>query len=168
MGTAHLRSTGRDVLPVPDIPASGLVTYDAKDPDVLRTHRADWTQFEDVSANHPGRLHELQRLFLIEATRDNVLPLDDRAAERIMPEVAAGRLSESSVVSIKNRSHSVTAEIVVPDGGAQGVIVAEDYPTPNAFTGEVRWVEIDVDDAAVDADHRLDPDELLRVAMARQ
>ena len=78
----------------------------------------DWTQFEDVSAQHPDRLHELQRLFLIEATRNNVLPLDDRAAERIDPAVAGrptlikgsrqrlfggmGRLSESSVVSIKN------------------------------------------------------------------
>ena len=46
--------------------------------------------------------------------------------------------------------------------------MAEDYPTPNAFTGEVNWVEIDVGDAAADADHRLDPNELLRVAMARQ
>ena len=43
----------------------------------------DWTQFEDVSAQHPDRLHELQRLFLIEATRNNVLPLDDRVAERL-------------------------------------------------------------------------------------
>ena len=51
------------------------------------------------------------------------------------------------------------------DGGA---LVAEDYPTPNAFNGEVNWVEIDVDEAAADADHRLDPDELLRVAIARQ
>ncbi len=58
----------------------------------------------------------------------------------------------------------------VPDVPPPGLITydAEDYPSPNAFTGEVRWVEIDVDDAAVDADHRLDPDELLRVAMARQ
>ena len=179
-----------------------------------------------------------------------------------------GRLTESSVVSIKNKSHAVTAELVVPDDGAQGVIiaqggsiggwslyaregrlrycynllgvqrfyvdsdhkiptgthqvrmefdydgpglgkggtvtlfvdgepvgqgtvgataamifsaddtcdvgkedgalVADDYPTPNAFTGEVNWVEIDVGDAAADADHRLEPDELLPVAMARQ
>ena len=53
----------------------------------------DWTQFEDVSAQHPGRLHELQRLFLIEATRYNVLPLDDRVAERIMPRSPGGRPS---------------------------------------------------------------------------
>jgi arylsulfatase len=47
-------------------------------------------------------------------------------------------------------------------------LVAEDYPVPNAFTGEVNWVEIDVAEAAEDADHKLDPDEMVRVAMARQ
>jgi hypothetical protein len=233
----------------------------------------DWTQFEDLSAQHPDRLHELQRLFVIEAARNNVLPLDDRVIERIDAAVSGrptlikgnrqrlfggmGRLSENSVVSIKNKSHAVTAEIVVPDhGGAQGVIIAQggnvggwtlyakdgrlrycynllgvqhfyvdgdrelppgthqvrmefdyagpglakggtvslfldgeqigqgpvaataamvfsaddtcdvgredgsmvtdDYPVPNAFTGEVQWVEIDVGDDAADADHRLD------------
>ena len=101
----------------------------------------DWTQFEDLAARHPEKLHELQRLFLIEATKNNVLPLDDRVAERLLAEVAGrpalvkgnrqrlfggmGRLTESSVVSIKNKSHSVTAEIVVPDGGAQGVVIAQ-------------------------------------------
>ena len=49
-----------------------------------------------------------------------------------------------------------------------GALVAEDYPVPNDFTGEVRWVEIDVGAAAEDADHMLGADELLRVAMARQ
>jgi arylsulfatase len=53
-------------------------------------------------------------------------------------------------------------------GREDGSLVADDYPVPNAFTGEVNWVEIDVDEAAVDADHKLDPDELLRVAIARQ
>jgi arylsulfatase A-like enzyme len=244
----------------------------------------DWTQFKDLSAEQPEKLHELQRLFVIEATKNNVLPLDDRAAERFIPEVAGrpmlikgdrqrlfggmGRLSESSVVNIKNKSHAVTAEIDVPEGGAQGVIVvqggsiggwslyvkdgklrycynllgiqrfyvesdqelpvgthqvrmefayeggglgkggtvrlyidgdqvgegavaataamvfsaddtldvgkeggalvADDYPVPNEFTGEVNWVEIDVGEAAEDADHLLEADELVRVAMARQ
>ena len=53
-------------------------------------------------------------------------------------------------------------------GREGGALVAEDYPVPNDFTGEINWVEIDVGDAAQDADHQLDPDELLRVAMARQ
>ena len=83
----------------------------------------------------------MQRLFLIEATKYNVLPLDDRVAERLNPDLAGrptlvqgdrqllyggmGRLSESSIVSIKNKSHAVTAEIEVPDGGAEGVIIAQ-------------------------------------------
>ena len=91
----------------------------------------DWTQFEDVAAEHPEKLHELQRLFLIEATKNNVLPLDDRVAERLNPDIAGRpalvkgnrqrlfggmtRLSEHSVVSIKNKSHAVTAKIVVPE-----------------------------------------------------
>jgi arylsulfatase A-like enzyme len=103
--------------------------------------RTDWTQARDLAADQPERLHELQRLWLIEATRYGVLPLDDRAVERLHPEISGrptliqgnsqllfggmGRLSEASVLSIKNRSHSVTAELVVPEGGAEGVIVAQ-------------------------------------------
>ena len=244
----------------------------------------DWSQARDLATEHPDKLHELQRLWLIEAARFNVLPLDDRAAERLLPGTAGrpsliqgnrqlffggmGRLSENSVVSVKNRSHAVTAEVVIPDGGAQGVIiaqggsiggwslyvkdgkprycynllgiqqfyvdgdgelpsgthqvrmefayeggglgkggdvtlfvdgdpvgkgtvaataamifsaddtcdigkeggalVAEDYPVPNDFTGEVNWVEIDVAEAAEDADHLISPEERLRIAMARQ
>ena len=48
----------------------------------------DWTQAHDLSREQPDKLHELQRLFLIEAARCNVLPLDDRQAERMLPEVA--------------------------------------------------------------------------------
>ena len=46
----------------------------------------DWTQFDDSRAEHPDGSHELQRLFLIEAARNNVLPLDDRVAERLIPD----------------------------------------------------------------------------------
>jgi arylsulfatase len=53
-------------------------------------------------------------------------------------------------------------------GKEGGALVTDDYPTPNDFTGAINWVEIDVDEAAADADHILAPDELLRVAMARQ
>ncbi|MGD6935190.1 MAG: arylsulfatase [Candidatus Bathyarchaeia archaeon] len=100
----------------------------------------DWTQAEDLSGKYPEKLHELQRQWLIEATRYNVLPLDDRGVERIIPELA-GRpttvrgnvqfmypgmvLNESGVINIKNKSHSIEAEIEVPETGAQGVIVAQ-------------------------------------------
>jgi hypothetical protein len=89
----------------------------------------------------PQKLHELQRLWLIEATRYKVLPIDDRMAEKFNPDTAGrpvlvrgntqvlfggmGRLSENCVLSIKNKSHSVTAEIVVPETGAEGVIIAQ-------------------------------------------
>ena len=86
-------------------------------------------------------LAKLQRLWLIEATKYNVLPMDDRTSERLEPSMAGrptlihgnsqlffagmGRLSENSVVSIKNKSFSVTAEVDVPASGADGVIIAQ-------------------------------------------
>ncbi|MGH2774300.1 MAG: arylsulfatase [Actinomycetota bacterium] len=101
----------------------------------------DWTQAHDLSKEQPQKLLELQRLFLIEAAKYNVLPLDDRRAERFNADLAGrpqlikgnsqvlfggmGRLSENSMVVLKNKSHAVTAEVVVPDTGAEGVIVAQ-------------------------------------------
>jgi arylsulfatase A-like enzyme len=101
----------------------------------------DWSQANDLAKQMPEKLHELQRLWLIEATRYNVLPIDDRFAEKINPDTAGrpvlikgntqllfsgmGRLSENCVLSIKNKSHSVTAEIEVPETGADGVIIAQ-------------------------------------------
>jgi hypothetical protein len=89
---------------------------------------------------HIQGLRELQRLFIIEAIKYGILPLDDRRVERLNPAIA-GRpqlikgksqilfggmgLTENSVVNIKNKSYSVTAEIVVPKSGASGVIIAQ-------------------------------------------
>ena len=47
----------------------------------------DWTQAHDLAAEHPDKLHELQRLWLIEAVKYNVVPLDDRFVERGLPEI---------------------------------------------------------------------------------
>ena len=107
----------------------------------LRRRRGDYSQARDLAAEQPERLAQLQRLWLIEAVKYNVLPLDDRSGERLNPDLAGrptlihgtsqlffpgmGRLSENSVVSIKNKSFSITAEIDVPDGGADGVIIAQ-------------------------------------------
>jgi arylsulfatase len=101
----------------------------------------DWTQAQDLSKKMPEKLHELQRLFLIEAAKYSVLPLDDRRVERFNADLAGrpqlirgntqilfggmGRLSENSVVVIKNKSYSVTAELIVPESRAEGVIVAQ-------------------------------------------
>jgi arylsulfatase len=101
----------------------------------------DWTQSRNLAAEEPQRLAELQRLFLIEAARYNVLPLDDRRAERFNSDLAGRptlihgnsqllfggmrRLSENSVLVVKNKSHAITAQIEVPAGGGEGVIVAQ-------------------------------------------
>ncbi len=101
----------------------------------------DWTQAQDLAQAQPEKLHELQRQWLIEAARYKVLPLDDRLFEKLNPDLAGrpvliqgktqllvggmGRLSENCVLNIKNKSHSVTAEIVVPEKGVKGVIVCQ-------------------------------------------
>ena len=101
----------------------------------------DWSQANDLSKQMPEKLHELQRLWIIEATRYNVLPIDDRLMEKLNPDTAGrpvlikgktqilfggmGHLSENCVLNLKNKSHSVTAEIVVPEKGAEGVIIAQ-------------------------------------------
>jgi arylsulfatase A-like enzyme len=101
----------------------------------------DWSQANNLAKEMPEKLHELQRLWLIEAVRYNVLPLDDDLAKKMNPDLAGrpvlikgtsqilfggmGRLSENCVLNIKNKSHSVTAEIVVPETGAEGVIIAQ-------------------------------------------
>jgi arylsulfatase len=263
-----------------------LAEAPALDDDVWELYGPDdWTQAHDLSKEKPDRLHELQRLFLIEAVKYNVLPLDDRRAERFNADLAGrptlirgtsqllfggmGRLSENSIVTTKNKSFAITAEIVVPETGGNGVIVAQggafggmslylhegkpafcynqfglqlfkiygeklipagehqvriefaydggglgkggdvslfvdgqpagsgrvdatvpmvfsadettdvgsdsatpvsdDYGTKDsAFTGRVRWVQIDIDEAAEDLDHLITPEERLRIAMARQ
>ncbi len=101
----------------------------------------DWSQANNLAKQMPEKLHDLQRLWLIEATRYNVLPLDDNLGARINSDTAGrpqlikgksqilfgsmGRLSENSVLNLKNKSHAVTAAIVVPTTGAEGVIVAQ-------------------------------------------
>lgn len=101
----------------------------------------DWSQANDLAKQMPAKLHELQRQFLIEAARYKVLPLDDRMMEKINPDTAGrpvlikgktqllfggmGRLSENCVLNLKNKSHAVTAEIVVPEKGAEGVIISQ-------------------------------------------
>jgi arylsulfatase A-like enzyme len=100
----------------------------------------DWTQARDLAKENPEKLAELQRLWLIEAVKYNVVPLDDRSFERINPDIAGRpqlirgnsqllfsgmRVSENCVVNVKNKSHSVTAQLVVPESGTSGVIVTQ-------------------------------------------
>jgi arylsulfatase A-like enzyme len=102
---------------------------------------SDFSQARDLVSEQPALLAKLQRLWLIEAVKYNVVPMDDRLVERAVAEIAGrptlihgdsqlffpgmGRLSENSVVSIKNKSFSVTAEVEVPEDGAHGVLIAQ-------------------------------------------
>jgi arylsulfatase len=102
----------------------------------------DWTQSHDLAAEMPEKLAALQRLWLIEAVKYNVLPIDDRRFERLNPTIAGRpqlvtgttqvlfpgmrRLSEHSVLDVKNRSFAVTAAIETPEKDAtSGVILAQ-------------------------------------------
>ncbi len=102
---------------------------------------SDWTQARDLKREQPEKLRYLQRLFMLEATKFGVFPLDDRTVERFNDELAGrpslihgtsqrlfsgmGRLTENSVLNLKNKSHRVSAEITVGEGGSNGVIVAQ-------------------------------------------
>ena len=102
---------------------------------------SDWSQAHDLAAERPEKLEELKRLFLFEAVKYGVLPLDDRRVERFNPDLAGrptlirgnrqllfagmGRLTESSLLNVKNKAHAVTARFGVPGGGANGVLVAQ-------------------------------------------
>jgi arylsulfatase len=114
----------------------------AYDDDVWELYAPDdWTQARNIARDNPRKLRELQRLFLIEAAKHNVLPLDDRRVERFNSDLAGRptlirgtsqllfggmeRLTENCVLNLKNKSHAVTAEIVVTGGAANGVIVAQ-------------------------------------------
>ena len=130
-------------------------TVPAFDDDVWELYdgSVDFSQAHDLAADRPDLLAKLQRLWLIEATKYNVLPIDDRTSERLEPSMAGrptllrgtsqlffagmGRLSENSVVSMKNRSYSITAEVEVPESGVHGVLIAQG----GRFGGWSVWVD---------------------------
>jgi len=102
----------------------------------------DFSLVNDLSKDNPEKLKELQDLFMSEAEKYHVLPIDDRTIERINPAVAgrpdlmAGRTSltlaegmvgmtENIFINIKNKSKTITAEVDVPEGGGNGIILAQ-------------------------------------------
>ena len=102
----------------------------------------DFSLSKDLAAKNPGKLREMQDLFMKEAEKYYVLPIDDRTLERLnaalvgRPDLMAGRtsltvyegmtgMSENVFVNVKNRSHTITAEVQIPKGGAKGVILAQ-------------------------------------------
>jgi len=104
--------------------------------------RTDFSLTNDLASKNPEKLKEMQELFLKEAVKYSVLPIDDRGIERLDPAIAgrpdlmAGRtsltvyegmtgMSENVFINMKNRSYTITADIDVPKGGAKGVILAQ-------------------------------------------
>lgn len=104
--------------------------------------RADFSLANDVSAKNPTKLAELKSLFLSEAEKNHVLPIDDRMFERAVasmvgrPDLMAGRTSltlmegmtgmlENVFINVKNKSKSITAELEVPAGGGNGAILVQ-------------------------------------------
>jgi arylsulfatase A-like enzyme len=101
--------------------------------------KEDYTQFNDLSAKMPAKLTEMQGLFEQEAQKYNVYPLDNQAFARAIaprPSTVAGKtdftytgvnigIPTGNAPSILNRSFSITAEVDVPQGGGDGMIVTE-------------------------------------------
>jgi arylsulfatase len=90
--------------------------------------KEDYSEYNDLAARMPDKLREMQELFLVEATKYNVFPLDNSVLPRVLaprPSATAGRtvftysgemagLPESDAPSILNRSYTITAEVDVP------------------------------------------------------
>jgi arylsulfatase len=104
--------------------------------------RADFSLANDLAQANPKQLAEMQALFLKEAAKYHVLPIDDRSLERAVaslvgrPDLMGGRTSltlaegmtgmlENVFLNVKNRSKTITAEVEVPAGGANGAILVQ-------------------------------------------
>jgi arylsulfatase A-like enzyme len=119
---------------------AGAVSQDpASFPYELYDLTKDWTQFENVAAKNPAKLKELENLFWVEASKFQVLPLDATVATRVVaprPSLAGGRTEfawsgeitgtpNGDAPSILNASYNFKADIEIPEGGAEGMIVTQ-------------------------------------------
>jgi arylsulfatase len=102
----------------------------------------DFAQATDLAGQHPEKVKELQAVFLEEAARNRVLPIDDRRVERFNPAIAGrpdllnGRKSltvypgmtgmlENAFINVKGVHHTITAEVELADASTSGVILAQ-------------------------------------------
>ena len=102
----------------------------------------DFSEADNLAAQNPEKLKELQALFMQEAERNHVLPIDDRRSERFDPSIAGrpdllgGRktltvydgmtgIMENAFINVKGVHHTITAEVEVPDAKTEGVIIAQ-------------------------------------------
>ena len=114
-----------------------------KMPDVLTGYKwelyniaDDFSENNDLAAKNPDKLKELQGLFMDEARKYQVLPLDNSILERLLtprPSATAGRteftylhevsgLPDGSAPNTLSKSYSITAEVEIPKGGAEGML----------------------------------------------
>ena len=99
----------------------------------------DWTQYENVAADYPNKLKEMEELFWTEAKKYQVLPLDASVATRFAiqrPSITAGRnmftwtrpltgTPMGDAPSILNASYDFKAEVEIPENGAEGVLITQ-------------------------------------------
>jgi len=99
----------------------------------------DWTQYDDVAAKYPDRLNQMQQLFWVEAAKYQVLPLDASVATRLVaprPSLSVGRneftytgpvtgTPNGDAPSVLDKSYTITAEVEIPQGGAEGMLVTQ-------------------------------------------
>lgn len=119
--------------------AFGAANPDPLDNQVLELYdlNTDFTQARNIADKHPAKVQELKQMFVAEAKKHHVFPLDASVAARIVaprPNITAGRtefvytrpmigLPQGDSPVLLNCSYSVTAEIAVPEGGAEGMIL---------------------------------------------
>jgi arylsulfatase A-like enzyme len=96
----------------------------------------DYSEYNDLAASNPAKLAELQKLFLTEAVKYNVFPMDNSGFNRLLtarPSAVAGRtvftytgensgIPVGSAPSILDRDYTITADVTIPEGGAEGMI----------------------------------------------
>lgn len=102
----------------------------------------DFSEARNLAAEKPEKLKELQAVFAKEAVRNHVFPIDDRRSERFnaaiagRPDLMGGRktltvypgmtgMMENAFINVKSVAHTITAEIEVPEGKANGVVIAQ-------------------------------------------
>ena len=121
-----------------------MVTGVEPDPDdfpwELYNVTKDFSQSKDLAKENPKKLSDLQERFLIEAAKHNVLPLDSSFADRANPALRPGfntgrtdfvyypgmvRIPEANAPDIKNKSFKISADVEIPQGGADGILVTQ-------------------------------------------
>jgi len=104
--------------------------------------RTDFSLSNNLAAKNPGKLVQMKALFMEEARKNHVLPIDDRLLERGIasmvdrPDLMEGRTSltlaegmtgmlENVFINVKNKSMTITAEVEVPQGGGNGTVIGQ-------------------------------------------